>query len=354
MKPLFKQSPTLMLIGLLAVSIGGLAGAQSSDSDAEVTDENLNDLLGWSRQIDRRDNTRFSWDYSLRSVHAAGTPRTGMLGAIGADIYHVFSSAAGNVGTLRLQGYALHADGLPMTPPFFDSAHDWEWTYRFFDFNYTRYASQGVNVRVGHFEVPYGLEQTQSTNGTLRDYFSKTNLGMKADWGFSLNGESSTHEYEFGLMRGSGNYYKDLEDNYIFAGRVGTAREENLAFGASFMSARLPANGFAQRERLGIDLVWAAPVATILGELNVGKDEDADITTGLFEVNVSSPDERKLAYAQLLGTDADGDDRHWANLGLLNNLSDGTTISAQWRVDLDAMEGGERSESFMLQLRYRF
>jgi len=344
----------LALISLLSVTLCGVAGGQSSALDAEATEEDLNDLMGWTRQIDRRNNTRFSWDYSLRGVHAAGTPRTGMLGAVGADLYHVFSSTAGNIGTLRMQGYALHADGLPMTPPFFDSAHDWEWTYRFFDFNYTRYASQGVNVRIGHFEVPYGLEQTQSTNGTLRDYFSKTNLGMKADWGFSLNGESSTHEYEFGLMRGSGNYYKDLEDNYIFAGRVGTAREENLAFGASFMSARLPANGFAQRDRFGVDLVWTAPIATVLGELNIGSDEDVDITSGLFEVNITSPDERKLAYAQVLGTDADGDDKYWANLGLLNNVSEGLTLSAQWQVDLDALDSSERGESFMLQMRYRF
>jgi len=354
MKPLFNRSSTLAVITVFAASFSGVAAGQSSTVGHEATEEDLNDLMGWTRQIDRRDNTRFSWDYSLRGVHAAGTPRTGMLGAIGADLYHVFSSAAGDIGTLRLQGYALHADGLPMTPPFFDSAHDWEWTYRFFDFNYTRYASQGVNLRLGHFEVPYGLEQTQATNGTLRDYFSKTNLGIKADWGLSLNGENATHEYEFGLMRGSGNYYKDLDENYVFAGRVGTAREHNLAFGASFMSARLPAGGLAHRERLGIDVIWNAPIATVLGELNIGSDEDVDIASGLFEVNVTSPDERKLAYAQLLGTDADGDDKYWANIGVLNNLSEGITLSAQWQVDLDAIEGSDRSESLMLQLRYRF
>ena len=55
----------------------------------------------------------------------------------------------------------------------------------------------------------------------------------------------------------------------------------------------------------------------VLGELNVGSDEDVDITNGLFELNVTSPDERRLAYTQLLGTDTDGDDKYWANLGAL-------------------------------------
>ena len=79
-----------------------------------------------------------------------------------------------------------------------------------------------------------------------------------------------------------------------------------------------------------------------------------DITNGLLEVNISSPDERKLAYTQLFGAEADGDDRYWATLGALHNLSDGLTISAQWQVDLDAVDGAERGESFALQLRCRF
>ena len=344
------MTPALSKLSLLSAIVA--LSAAPAYSQVDPGEDELNSLFAWSEVV--RNDVRFRWDLSTRGVHAAGVDRTGLMTAFGADIHKVFSSPAGDIGTLRLQGYALRADGLPMTPPLFDSAHDWEWTYRFFDFNYTRYSSQGVNLRVGHFEVPYGLEQTQSTNGTLRDYFSKTNLGIKADWGLSLNGTSATHEYEVGLTRGSGNLYRDLEENYVFSGRVGTSREEPLALGASFMSARLAAGGFARRERLGLDAVWSGPRATLLGELNIGSDEDADVTSGLFEVNVTSPDERKLAYTQLLGTDVDGDDRYWANLGALHNFSSGLTLSAQWQVDLDAVEGAERGESFTVQLRCRF
>ncbi|MCH2106393.1 MAG: hypothetical protein MK291_07120, partial [Planctomycetes bacterium] len=192
------MTPALSKLSLLSAIVA--LSAAPAYSQVDPGEDELSSLFAWSEVV--RNDVRFRWDLSTRGVHAAGVDRTGLMTAFGADIHKVFSSPAGDIGTLRLQGYALRADGLPMTPPLFDSAHDWEWTYRFFDFNYTRYSSQGVNLRVGHFEVPYGLEQTQSTNGTLRDYFSKTNLGIKADWGLSLNGASATHEYEVGLTRG--------------------------------------------------------------------------------------------------------------------------------------------------------
>lgn len=347
-----KLSKVCLCTSILALSQGAALAQETTAEDWDVGADEVNSLLVWSEEV--RNDVRFRWDLSTRSVHSAGVDRTGLLTAFGADFHKIFSSPTGDIGTLRLQGYALRADGLPMTPPFFDSAHDWEWTYRFFDFNYTRFASQGVNLRLGHFEVPFGLEQTQTTNGTLRQYLSQTNLGIKADWGVSLNGQSATHEYEVGLTRGSGIRYEDLEENYVFAGRVGTSREDNLSFGASFMSARLPAGGLAHRERLGMDVVWSGPLATVLGELDVGSDEDVDITNALLEVNISSPDEHRLAYTQLLGTDADGDDKYWANLGALYNFGDDFTLSGQWQVDLDAKEGRERGEGFMLQLRCRF
>ena len=342
------------LLTVFSTVISSILPAQESVVGAsEFGTEEVQFPQGWGDSV--KNDVRFRWDFSMRGVHSAGVERTGFLNAVGADFHKVFSSASGDIGTLRLQGYALRADGLPATPPFFDSAHDWEWTYRFFDFNYTRYAPKGVNFRLGHFEVPYGLEQTQNTNGTLRDYFSKTNLGIKADWGVTVNGQLPDYEYEIGLSRGSGNLYRDLEENYIFAGRAGTPREENLSVGASFMTANLPAgDGFTRRDRVGLDAVWTLPMITVLAEANVGKNDADDLTTGMVEVNCTTPDEYGLAYAQLFQTDTEGDDKVWATLGTQRHVGDGFVLSAQWSVDLDALEGADRSEAFLFQLRYRF
>ena len=351
---------TISRIGLLTMVLAVTSlSIPAQDGVTDGWDSEIEGVLlpqSWTDGLDN--DLRFRWDLSTRGVHSAGVERTGLISAIGGDLHKVFSSSTGDIGTLRMQGLALRADGLPATPPFFDSDHDWEWTYRFFDFNYTRYASKGVNFRLGHFEVPYGLEQTQSTNGTLRDYFSKTNLGLKADWGVSLNGGLSEYEYEIGLTRGSGNYYHDLEENYVFAGRAGTPRDENFAVGASFMKASLEdasaADGFTSRERFGLDAVWTLPRITVLAEANVGKNDADDLTNGMVEVNCTTPDEYGVAYAQLLGTDTEGDDKFWATLGMQRYLGDGVVFSAQWSTDLDALDGADRSEAFMFQLRYRF
>ena len=93
---------------------------------------------------------------------------------------------------------------------------------------------------------------------------------------------------------------------------------------------------------------------TVLAEANVGKNDAVDLTNGMVEVNCTTPDEYGLAYAQLLGSDTEGDEKFWSTRGMQRYLGDGVVFSAQWSTDLDALEGTDRSEAFMFQLRYRF
>ena len=108
------------------------------------------------------------------------------------------------------------------------------------------------------------------------------------------------------------------------------------------------------RERIGVDAIWTLPIVTVLSEINVGKNAETDVASGMLEVNCTSSNEQELAYVQFLGSETDGDDKYWATPGVLQHLGDEVSLSAQWKVDLDAFEGKERSEAFMLQLRYRF
>ena len=130
--------------------------------------------------------------------------------------------------------------------------------------------------------------------------------------------------------------------------------EENFAIGASFMSSRLPSDGLTRRERVGLDAIWTLPAVTLLAELNLGKNDTLDAASGLLEVNCSTPDDGGTAFLQLLGTETDGDDKYWANLGAAKHLGAGVMLSTQWQVDLDALNGSEPSERIMFQLRYRF
>lgn len=356
---------------LAAGTILSTSSGQEEQPDPSLEGESFDDSANWLNPDFRWNDTRFSWDLAVRGVHAddaAGVKQTGTLSAVGADLHYVFSSSSGpDIGTLRLQGYALRADGLPRTPALFEDSDDWAWTYRICDFNYTRFSGKGVNFRLGHYQIPYGLEQTKSTYGTLRDYLSRTNLGIKADWGVTLNGQLPDYEYEVSLSRGSGQTYKNLEDNYVLAGRIGTPREENLSVGASFMSGRLPdvsggfvdlgkpIGGFVKKERVGVDATWTLPIISVLSEINFGKNDNTDVASGMLEFNCSSSNENEIAYVQFFGSDdAVKGDKYWATLGGLLYLGGGVTWSAQLKVDLDAFEGMERSEAMMLQLRYRF
>jgi len=363
----------LKRIALSSFVIGTLlstSSGQEEQPELPLEGERFNDLTNWLSPISGGNETRFSWDLSVRGIQKVGAPQTDLLSAVGLDLHHVFSSSTGrDLGTLRLQGYALRAD-FPKNPPLFGDNH-WEWTDRIADFNYTRFSAKGVNVRLGHYQVPYGLEQTQSTYGTLRDYMSRTNLGIKADWGVTLNGQLPDYEYEVSLSRGSGQNYKDLEENYVFAGRLGTPREENLCVGTSFMSGRLPDVGpvgfvdlgdlgnfggnFINKHRFGLDAIWSLPVVTVLSEVNFGENDATNVASAMLEVNCTSSNENELAYVQLFGSDdQEKGDEYWATLGGLVHLGGGVTLSAQYKVDLDAWRAPDRSETFMLQLRYRF
>lgn len=145
-----------------------------------------------------------------------------------------------------------------MHPPFFEDDHDQELVYRIFNFNYTALARGRFNIRVGHYEIPYGLEHVVNTNGTLRDYTPGRNLGVKADWGTGVNGGFDKFEYEIGLSRCTGNVYSSDGNPYILAGRIGTPRDENVVAGFSFMVGDVAQPGTSEktrnRKRFGPDI----------------------------------------------------------------------------------------------------
>ncbi len=73
-------------------------------------------------------------------------------------------------------------------------------------------------VRIGHFEIPYGIEHAINTNGTLRNYRHSANLGIKADWGLAINGETTSFEYEVSASRGSAQslHHNSLHHNSLY------------------------------------------------------------------------------------------------------------------------------------------
>ena len=271
-----------------------------------------------SRARQFRDNLRMTIDMSARSIvpHKNGTSGSGSVAFIGLDLHKVFSDDHGDYATLIAQPYLTKLNSVKGSH-FFEGNNDWELVNRIMNVNFTRIGGDNVNIKVGHFEVPYGLEQPINTNGTLRDMFSPKNLGVKGDWGVTLNGLLTNYEYEIGVTRGTGNEFFDSEDPYAVAGRLGTKRDENLVLGLSFFRGSLWNPGalggykagladpstvtgnIIDRQRYGVDVQYHFETPwSLLAEFNWGQDFDRDVFNSLLELDYYQASKSVMWFTQ--------------------------------------------------------
>lgn len=308
----------------------------------------------WLGAVGLSDGFRYTVDFSSRSVHFRERDETGAVYALGLDIHNVFSNRSGDYGTLNLQGYLTHIENLPVRPGFFDGPTDTEFVYRIFNFNYTGLGKGLPNIRVGHLEVPFGLEQTINTNGTFRDYNSGRNLGVKADWGVSLNDDIGGLEYEVSYTTGGGQRFKPQNGSYVYAGRVGSSRDRDLVLGLSVYSAEV---GNARRERVGVDGQFYFGVNGVFTELAAGKRADANTRYALVEYNRRTSREKWLGYVQFINFSqefASGWDNNLITVFGVRYEPDGHwSLSGQLKNDLAGFEGAIEEMTTSLQVRYR-
>jgi len=244
-------------------------------------------------------NLRWAIDLSARHKTSLQGEPSSWQHAIGLDLHKVFQNNNGDFGTLVFQPFLVKLTNVRNPPFFFDDGDDWELTWRIANFNYTGIAQGRLNTRIGHFEVPFGLEQNIDTNGTLRQY-TFSNRGIKADWGMSVNGVLDRFEYELALTRGSGNNYRTRSDPYLISGRLGTPASHNLVMGVSgFYGETLGANGTTKRQFLGIDVAYYLYQWEFLFEVSGGEINENNTVKMLAEASWRSPMEDLHLYTQL-------------------------------------------------------
>lgn len=313
---------------------------------------------------DRVDNNlRFALDVSERGVYFTDSNEFATVEAIGFDLHKVVSSEKGDIGTFLLQGYFTQIDNLAKHPPFFNNKNDSEFVFRIFNFNYKVLPRNRLNIRIGHFEIPFGLEQVINTNGTLRDYIHGKNIGVKADWGLSANGGTASFEYEFAATRGTGNNWETNGSPYLYSGRIGTHDSNNFAIGFSFLSGDINPEGKMQfpikRERLGIDLRWYFENFGLLAEHSTGKDEGLDARSTILELNTTGPIESWLTYLQwvhMVRDDVSGTTTKSSSI-IFGNKWDVTRrwdLSIQLSHDIDSNPSITQTNILAAQVRYRF
>ena len=309
------------------------------------------------------ENLRFTADFSARVGYNWQNGKIANTEFIGFDLHKVFSGSQGDWGTLLLQGYLTRIDNIDNPPFFFDDNHDWEFLYRFFFFNYTGLAGGRLNIRIGHFEIPFGLEQIYNTNGTLYDFTNAKNLGIKADWGFSVNGELPDFEYEVSLTRGSGNEIISSGNPYVVAGRIGTSRYNHFILGLSGFYGEIyrPSvpGSTLKRTRLGVDASWYYGPIGVLGEFSFGENDKNDVVNGYLEINWHDSIEIWTVYSQLLPFSVETTTHGWRTqftgvVGWRYEPDNHWSISSQVSHDFVKLPLAVRQSALSFQLRYRF
>lgn len=290
----------------------------------------------------------------------------------GIDFYKKIRIGNRDAAKVVLQVNWATLDSYPRPPGFFEGMDDGgELTLlsNFIDFSLDDLNK--FNLRIGKFEVPYGLDTSVATQKELRNVLTVNNLGLKADWGVQFHGSFEKYKYQVAIMRGSGSDVTSLNlprislPGYIVSARFGTITgSENIyggenGYGASFFSASIPVDGFSDRElwRIGLDGQSYWGPFGVLAELNYGQDGNIDIYNAFVEVNYVTPAESLLVYSQLRTLNRNvtsWDDSNSLTLGVRYEISSYCTLSAQWNRFINDSESQSVGDFWTFQSRWRF
>ena len=307
------------------------------------------------------ENSRVSIDISSRVSSNLDTQDHAFMHVLGIDIHKVFSSETGDIGTLILQPYIVKLNNVKKPHFIFDDGNDTKLTWRIANFNYTALNQGKFNIRLGHFEVPFGLEYQLDTNGTLHQLTTEQR-GIKTDWGLSLNGIMPSFEYEVALTQGSGAEISNNSDSHLFSGRIGTLSTKNIVTGFSWLSGDiLAANGVIEQKKVALDLSYYYYQWRFMAESSIGKRAGNNTANGFAEVMWRTPKENLSVYTQLRYQRAEIDHNVSSESSSTSNwvagvqwMSDhGFDVSAQYKHKLKEAKNQSIEPILSVQLRYR-
>ena len=252
-------------------------------------------------------------DLAVRHVRDETTGRHGERYNLVLDAYGKLGTAHRDIATVVAQVYLSRLERHPAPPAVFDGPTDTEVLPMINSINLHLTGDRALNLKVGHFELPYGLETSITNSGELRSFTMGANTGLGVDWGASLNGTLERFQYEVGVGRGSGIFYADNFDPFSLFGRIGSPVDSETyggttGWGFSVFRGKV-LNGartaVLRRQRIALDgQVYLGPLG-LLGELSAGANGEGvrrvRVLNGLAEVNLTSRREIVSGYLQLLG-----------------------------------------------------
>jgi len=300
------------------------------------------------------DNFRWSIDNSARLNVNDTSNITSRNYFVGLDTHKVFSDQNRDVGYSVIQLYFTKLSNQTPFPFMFRHPDDNQIIIREAHYNFlTNRNSLMPNIRVGHFTLPFGLEDSQDTNGRLLDYGHGKNLGTKLDWGVLVNKVHKNFEYKLSYSLGGKDDPKSKEDSYIVTARISTLSHLDFNFGFSFFKASLDNK---ERERIALDMKYHYYQWTVKNELALGSTDDNDNKYWLFELNRLNVTEQWKVYLQYVFDDVQNKNQSDQKLifGTRYTPDNHWDISLQLKQQIQHPENKDELELLQAQLRYRF
>jgi len=315
-------------------------------------------LFSVAADADFTDNLRWSVDASARLNNNVMAKNISYITALGLDSHKVFTSSNGDIGYAVGQLYFTKLSNQTPVPWMFNSKNDSKFVIREAHLNYTAGPNWIPNIRLGHFTLPFGLEESIDTNGRLLDYNLGKNLGTKLDWGLGLNQVLNQLEYSFSYTLGGKDEPKSVNDSYALSGRIGSLSHLDFIFGFSFFSSKIDN---IQREKFAIDWQYYWNTWGLVGEVVLGRDKRERHQWRkeqyyLLELHKTSISEQLKLYGQyiFINKEAEYSNQQLINIGLSYQIGAKLELSISSRQQLNAPKSGNKQNLIRLQLRYRY
>lgn len=309
--------------------------------------------------------------------------------SVGFEVLKKLSGEGGDWATIlfqlrfvRYDNQFMYMNDNKMPYAHIDGEDDWELELHDAYFKYTGNFKGKLNFRIGHFDVPFGLEENVDTHSTLVQLMSMRNVGFKKDWGISMDGQFPRFDYDFAFTRGTGVEYRDRGENYLLSGRIGTPADENFSVGISglygepidtmgvmrgkkmgmmgnpntwFGSTTKPGDDIIRRWRVGADSIYLYGPFTFKGEVSYGEDVNQDVVNTVAELDYLFPDQKMEAIAQFQYayqdiTASGGKDDIFGVLGFNYKFSPYVTLQTTYRHDFSRLKKTDEDEFVSVQL----
>lgn len=270
----------LMLAASVARAADPFAGVEASTAAfrADGAGSGLADNLGFRKEL----LSQFA-----SSRNSAPSSRQ----SAGFEVLKKFSTETKTVAGVNFQGRLVRRDRFVPVPNDMEGMTRDGWTFEHHN-AYADLYNDPVNIRVGRFYVPFGLNVQTDTHGAVLQLSNDRNFGFERDWYAGLWGTLSEDlSYDAAYLAGSGYDLKHRGQSGLGAARLSLGAkhgyEHGLEGGLSVLAGERLAPGPVETRRAGLDGRWRRVVPTGLltwtSELSAGRDASDAVLSQLYQ-----------------------------------------------------------------------